>query len=117
MTVTKETKERFVKMLKARQIIVIQCNKGSNRKTYDFKFIGANNSGKWDFNPMVEHFTRGHYSYRSGGDYTLAIRAIDAVSVICEVLDELKKENVECDFGNGYTQYENVRDLLTTFYI
>jgi len=114
MTITKETKERFVKMLKARQIIVIQCNKGSNRKTYDFKFIGANNSGKWDFTPLLAEYS--NYSNNKGCQY-LSIRSLDGAAVICSALCELKKEGMKTGLGDGYSQYEKIRDLLTTFYI
>ena len=115
--VTKETKERFVKMLKNHEIIVINCKKNSRRLTRDFKFVGANSYGKWDFNPMIEHLTHGRYSYRSNGWDSLAIRATDAAAIVCEVLDALKNENIESGLGDGYSQYEKVRDLLTTFYL
>ena len=114
MIITKETKERFVKMLKAGQIIVIQCNKSSNRKTYDYKFIGANNSGKWDFTPLAAEYS--WYQNNKGVQY-LTIRALDGVSVICSILCELQRDGIETDFGDGYSQYERVRDLLCTFYI
>ena len=114
MIITKETKERFVKMLKAGQIIVIQCNKGNNRRTYDYKFIGANDSGKWDFTPLVAEYS--NYPNNKGCQY-LTIRSLDGVSVICSTLCELQKEGIETDFGDGYSQYEKVRDLLATFYL
>ena len=114
MIITKETKERFVEMLKAGQIIVIQCNKGNNRKTYDYKFIGANDSGKWDFTPLVAEYSG--YQNNKGVQY-LTIRALDGVSVICSTLCELQKDGIETDFGDGYSQYQKVRDLLSTFYL
>lgn len=115
--ITNETKERFVKMLKNREIIVINCKKNPRRLTRDFKFIGANSYGKWDFTSMIEDFTNGRYSYRSNGWESLAIRATDAAAIVCEVLDALKNENIESGFGNGHERYEKVRDLLTTFYL
>lgn len=115
--ITKETKERFVRMLKRMEIIVFQCKKNSRRLTYDFKFIGANSCGKWDFNPLIEQATHGYYSYRANGDYSLAIRATDSAAVICEVLDDLKKEGIEHNLGSGQAMYEKVRHLLTTFYL
>ena len=114
MIITKETKERFVKMLKAGQIIVIQCNKSSNRKTYDYKFIGANNSGKWDFTHLVAEYS--NYPNNKGCQY-LAIRSLDGAAVICSTLYELKKEGIKTGLGDGYSQYEKIRDLLTTFYL
>lgn len=116
MNITKETKERFVKMLSARQIIVIQCNKGSKRKTYDFKFIGANSGGKWDFTPLVAE-TSGYPSNKRTTVEGLAIYALDAASVVCDTLNKLQEEGLGFDLGEGYSQYQKVRDLLTTFYI
>lgn len=114
MLITNETKIRFARMLAKKQIIVIQCNKGNNRRTYDYKFIGANDSGKWDFTPLVAEYSC--YQNNKGVQY-LTIRALDGVSVICSTLCELQKEGIETDFGDGYSQYEKVRDLLTTFYL
>lgn len=114
MIITKEMKERFVEMLKAGQIIVIQCNKGNNRRTYDYKFIGANDSGKWDFTPLVAEYS--WYKNNKGVEY-LTIRALDGVSVICSTLCELQKEGIETGFGDGYSQYQDVRDLVSTFYV
>lgn len=116
MNITKETKERFVKMLNARQIIVIQCNKSTNRKTYDLKFIGANSGGKWDFTPLVAE-TSGYPSNRRKTIEWLAIYALDAVSVVCDTLNKLQEEGLGSDLGEGYSQYQKVRELLTTFYI
>lgn len=115
MIITKETKERFVRMLKARKIIVIQCKKSSNRKTFNYKFIGANNSGKWDFTPMIAEYS--NYSNSKGGCQYLSIRSLDGAAVICSTLCELKKEGIKTGLGDGYSQYEKVRDLLTTFYL
>ena len=117
MVITRETEERFVRMLKNREIIVIQCCKSVRRKTYDYKFIGANSYGKWDFTPLVENATSGKYSYRYHKDVRLAIRVTDAASVICEVLCELEKDGISSDFGSGYSQYEKVCDHLCTFYL
>lgn len=116
MYITRETKERFVKMLYDRQIIVIQCNKSTNRKTYDLKFIGANSGGKWDFTPLVVE-TSGYPSNKRTTVERLAIYALDAASVICDTLDKLQEEGIESNLGEGYNQYQKVRDLLTTFYI
>lgn len=116
MIITKETKERFIKMLKDRQIIVIQADLGKKRKTYDLKFIGANNDDKWDFTPLVVE-TSGYPSNRRTTVERLAIHALDAVSVVCDTLNKLQEEYFECNLGEGYSQYQKVRDLLTIFYI
>lgn len=116
MNFTKETKERFVEMLKNRQVIVIMCDKGTNRRTYNCKFIGANDSGKWDFTPLVAEKS-GYPSNRRTTVERLAIHALDAVSVVCDTLNKLHDEGVGPNPGGGYSQYQKVRDLLTTFYI
>ena len=116
MIITRETKQRFLTMLDARQIIVIQCNKSTNRKTYDFKFIGANSGGKWDFTPLVAE-TSGYPSNRRTTVERLAVHALDAVSVVCDTLNKLQEEGLVSNLGEGYSQYQKVRDLLATFYI
>ena len=86
MIITKETKERFVKMLEANQIICIRANK-KGRKTYDYKVIGATDNGKWDFTPMVANVS--NYP-NNGGCMELAIITVhDAADVIEDVLLEL----------------------------
>ena len=116
MVITRETKERFVKMLSKREIIVIQCDKGTNRKNYNFKFIGANSGGKWDFTPLVVE-TSGYPSNRRITIERLSIYALDAAAVICDTLLKLQKEGVVSNIGNGYSLYQKVRGLLTTFQI
>lgn len=117
MYITKETKERFVEMLKNRQVIVIQCDKDVNRKTYDYKFIGANSGGKWDFTPLVAEMS-GYSSNRRKTVMRLAIHALDAVPVVCNTLNKLQEEGLETNLGEGYyCQYQKVSDLLATFYL
>lgn len=116
MIITRETKELFVKMLCDRQIIVIQCNKSTNRKTYDFKFIGATPDGKWDFTPLVAEMS-GYPSNKRTTVERLTIYALGAVSVVCDTLNKLQEEGLGPNLGKGYSQYQKVRDLLTTFYI
>lgn len=116
MIISKETKERFVKMLNDRQIIVIQCNKSVKRNTYDFKIIGANDNGKWDFTPMVAEIS----DYPSNKNTTvtyLSIRALDGDDVICNTLLKLGKEGLFDKFENGYALYNYVREHVTTFFI
>ena len=116
MIITKETKERFIQMLKDKQIIVIQADLGKKRKTYNFKFIGANNDDKWDFTPLVAE-TSGYPSNRRTTIERLAIHALDAVSVVYNTLNKLQEEGLGSNLGEGYSQYQKVRDLLTIFYV
>lgn len=53
MQFTKETYERFAKMVEARQIIVVGHRINKKSFTHDFKIIGATSDGRWDFTPMV----------------------------------------------------------------
>jgi hypothetical protein len=117
MIITEETKQQFLQMLNDRQIIVIQCNKGSQYKTYNFKFIGANSEGKWDFTPMVVEMS-GFPSNKSTNIHHLSVRALDATDVICNVIEKMKEEGVlNFDYTFGYELYQIVRDKITTFYI
>jgi len=117
MIITEETKQRFLQMLNNRQIIVIQCNKGSQYKTYNFKFIGANGEGKWDFTPMIAEMSC--YPYCNDSCIThLSIRALDATGVICNVIEKMKEEGIlNFEYTFGYELYQIVRDKITTFYI
>ena len=116
MYITRETKERFVKMLNDRQILVIQNDKGRKYKTYNLKFIGANSDGKWDFTPMVAQLSK-YQSTKEEYIQYISIRALDAVAVICNVLDELKDEGIVERKSEGFSQYEEVRDKISTFYV
>lgn len=116
MIITKETKERFVKMLKAHQIIVIQCNKGNNRKSYDYKFIGADVRGRYDFTPLVAEYS-GYKSNKNKTVMYLSVQGLDAAAIITDTLDALRNENVFKSKKTNYELYEEVRDLLYTFYI
>lgn len=119
MIITEETKKRFLKMLNDRQIIVIQCNKGSQHKTYNFKFIGANSKGKWDFTPMVVEMSRfpSNKTTRTMEQY-LSVRALDAAIVICNVIEKMKEEGIlNFEYTFGYELYQIVRDKISTFYV
>lgn len=117
MIITKETKERFVKMLRDRQIIIIQCDKGRNRKTYDFKIIGANSGGRWDFTPLVAE-TSIYPSSRGETIQKLSVRGLDGAAVVANTIFKLEIEGIKTNFGEDYYGiYQNVRELLTTFYI
>ncbi len=116
MIITNETKERFIKMLEDRQIIVIQVDKRRSRKTYDYKFIGSNSDGKWDFTPLCAHFS-GYPNNSSTHIQELTIRALDAADVICDVLEKLREENLFFSELSGHRLYEKVREKISTFYV
>ena len=112
--ITRETKERFVKMLKNRQVIVVRCKK-SARKTYNYKFIGANELGRWDFTPLVAEISG---AQSDGNDILLlSIRGIDAAAIITDTLIELKNQGVSGISSEKYELYVQVRSRLCTFYM
>ena len=53
----KETYERFAKMLKKRQIIVVSKRLNKTSFTFEYKIIGSNGLGNWDFTPLVAYET------------------------------------------------------------
>lgn len=112
----KITKERFVKMLDAGDIIVIECDKSANRKTYDYKFIGANSEGYWDFTPLCADLS----DYPNNGRkcvQRLSIRSNDGVAVLCDVIEKLDSEGIFFSDKKGHDLYEIVRHLVTMCYI
>lgn len=116
MIITKETKERFAKMLRDRQIIVIQSSK-PNRKTYDYKIIGANSEGKWDFTPMAAELS--YYANNSSTQIKrLAIRSPHSSDdVITSVLEGLQKEGLFNRYKNLYQLHVFAQEHITTFFI
>lgn len=116
MIIEKETKERFVRMLKNRQIIVILCNKYPRSKNYNIKFIGADAHGRWDFTPLVAEFS----GYKSNAKTDIMFMAIfddDPAAVITDTLKKLKKQGIFGIKRDDYALYKEVRDLICTFYI
>lgn len=108
--------ERFVKMLKNRQIIVVQCNKYSRSKNYSVKFIGADNHGRWDFTPLVADFS----GYRSNAHTKIMFLTVftnDPAATITDTLLNLKKQGITGITKEKYALYEEVRDLVCTFYM
>lgn len=113
--ITNETKIRFARMLAKRQIIVIQFNKSSRSRNYYYKFIGANEYEKFDFTPMIAEVsgwptTKGTINY-------LAIKSNDGVAVVADTIKNLASDGLIQEEKTGYALYEEVRDLLTTFYL
>ena len=116
MRFEKETKERFIKMLDDRQVIVIQCNKCASRKTYDYKFIGANSEGKWDFTPLVAEFS-GYPSNASVTVMYLAVRGLDPAAIIADTVENICEDLGKALEKSGHGLYEYCRHNITTFYL
>ena len=69
---TKETYERFIKMVENGQIIVVAHRLNKRSFTQEYKIIGANSEGRWDFTPMVAYLT--DCKTNGGGVTNLACR-------------------------------------------
>ena len=117
MIITKETKERFVKMLDARQIIVIcEMNKRKDCcRNNCYKFVGVD-GGRWDFTPMVAQIS-GHDTRNENDAQLVSVKSIDGASVIVDTLIALSEEGIIEPIISRDCEYFKVRDLLTTFYI
>ena len=112
MIITEETKLRFVGMLMQRQIIVIQHKAHQGR--YTFKYIGANDGGKWDFTPMVADTAGIEFNGEMNLE-NLSIVGQDGADIICKALKNMQDEGLVKFEESGYNPYEKVRDLITTF--
>jgi len=112
--VINETKIRFARMLARKQIIVIQCKKSARCKNYDFKFIGADNFSKFDFTPMVAETLGLPISQRI---YYCSIKGFDAAEIVRQTIEKLASDGIIKEEKSGYDLYEQVRDLLSTFYL
>ena len=110
---------RFVEMLEKGQIIVIQCNRTAARKTYDYKFIGSDGNGVWDFTPMIAGAT----SYPNNSYHTvqrLCIRSLDFADVITRTLQTLRSEGIftkEFRDNDLYSLYSYARTKVRVFYM
>lgn len=114
MFITNELKIRFVRMLAKRQILVVQCKRNKRSKNYDFKFIGANEFEKFDFTPMIADTL--HVCLRQSCEYN-SILGIDAAEIVRLFIEKLAKDGIVNEKKIGYDLYEEVRDLLSTFYL
>ncbi len=115
MVITEETKLRFIAMLAKRHVIVIQVKShGSNH--YRFKFIGADDSGKWDFTPMVADTAGVEYNGEMLNE-NLSIVAKDAADLIVKVIKNMAEDGLILKREDDHETYEKVRHLLTTFYM
>ena len=110
---TKEDKERFVKMLKARQIICF-CVNNPRRKNYDYKIIGANNDGKWDFTRMAADVS--NYPNNNGCQYLTIRSPHNAEDVVADILDELSKDGIFDQKLSGYALTNFAREHIAIFY-
>jgi len=116
MIITKETKERFLQMLEANQIIVIQSNQ-PNRKTYDYKIIGANSNGKWDFTPMAAELSYYDNNRRKTIE-RLAIRSPhNSADVIDSILESLQKEGLFRTDLSNWEMHQYSSEHIVTFFI
>ena len=120
MIITKETKERFVKMLDKRQIIVIRASV-INRKYPHFKIIGADESGRWDFTPCVSYVADRNTIQVSGGEIVIC-GTLDVVGVLQDALRNLHDERIESDFFKnntdcGYSLYSYCNEHICTFHL
>ena len=114
MYIINETKIRFARMLAKKQIIVIQCKKSANSKRYDFKFIGADDYEKYDFTPMVAD-TIGQSL--SKNIHFCSVKGIDAAELVRLTIEKLAKDGIISEEKSGYDLYEQIRELLVTFYL
>lgn len=112
MFITEQTMQRFLQMLNDRQIIVIQHKAHQGR--YTFKFIGANDSGKWDFTPMIAYTADIEFNGEMSLE-NLSIVGIDAADIIKRSLLHMSEGNPLTLEKSGHDLYEWVRDLITTF--
>lgn len=109
MIITKETMERFVEMLQAREIIVV----GHRIKTnYDFKFIGVHNGLKWDFTPMIAYVT----SCRTNGSNNITSMTVRSYSADYLVEQTLKNLPNHC-VRPPRELAKNVSDYLAYFWM
>ncbi len=114
MIITEETKKRFMRMLADRQIIVIQHK--CHRASYLFKFIGANDAGKWDFTPMVVDVAGIEYNGEMSTE-NLSVLGKDAADILTKVVKKLMCGG-NWMFAETYHEiYEKVREHITTFYM
>ena len=115
MLYSEETKKRFVEMLEKHQILAIRCNQG-RQKIFSYKFIGANDGGKWDFTPLLANYTT--CSVHRGTYNEISILCNDGVTVVCETLTALWNEGICLDIPNSTKDdvYFKVREMLSFFY-
>ena len=120
MVITKETKERFIKMLDKKQIIVIRATL-INRKYPHFKIIGADEYGRWDFTPCISYITDCKTIAVTGGEMAIC-GTVDCVQLLQNTLRKLHDERIESAFFENnndcnYTLYSYCREHICTFHL
>ena len=114
MDYEKGMKEQFVKMLNDKQIICF----GANRKKpgiYEYKIIGADSYGRWDFTATIAEETS--YKAVNGTLLPLAIKANNVCMIIGDFLQKLHEEGLfDCE-ETGYGLYSYVWDRITIYYL
>lgn len=114
MVIAKETKERFVKMLDERKIIVL-CEMGKS-KNNNYKFIGADSYGRLDFTPMIAQISGN--ATRNGNDVQLvSVLSNSGASIIVDALVALSEEGIVKPIISRDDEYFRVREKISTFYI
>lgn len=90
MFIENSTKERFVKMLSKRQIVVVYRDLSQKSITREFKFIGMQNGMKWDFTHLIINATGCKTNGKSG--YQTAARGWNVTILLEETLKSLKEQ-------------------------
>lgn len=122
MDYEKEMKERFVQMLKDRQILIVAGQQTAKNGDGDYKFIGANNDGKWDFTLLLGQLSG--CSVRSDewkqgvkNPIHTFIRTKDPFAVIQSALIQLAITGFfNDDIKDNYKLYEYTREQTAVFY-
>lgn len=94
MTITRETKDRFVKMLANCEIVVIARRLSMKSDTRDYKFIGVHNGLKWDFTWCIVDATG---CKTNGKDaFNITARSFSAGYLTELALKQFREEGIEC---------------------
>lgn len=109
MIITRETKERFVKMLSKKQIVVIWHRLSSRSDTRNYKFIGMQNGMKWDFTYTIIEATGCKTNEESG--FCVAARDWSSDYLVKKTLKSFKEEGIKVPKN----VFENVDDYLAHF--
>ena len=102
-------------MLLDKQIIIVKTHTAFT-KSQSYKFIGANDDGKWDFTPLVSEYVN-YKTNRDFNDNIISIRGYDGTELVRKVLVKLKEEGIESIDLTGDNLYFRLRGLLCFFHI
>ncbi|MCR5820729.1 MAG: hypothetical protein K6F94_07300 [Bacteroidaceae bacterium] len=92
MTIKKSTKERFIKTLEKRQIIVIWSSI-HNSVNRNYKFIGMWGDMKWDFTPTIVEATGCKTNGKTLNE--MAARSYSGYRLVELTLKKFKEEGIE----------------------